>query len=162
MINLFISHTLHVSTSISPCFINYTDTSIEQLSIVVEIVVIIIIIKIYFENVNFFQAKLGLDICPLKSLHTSLNTTHSECKPSTFISSIRPPTSHPCYLHISTGRHPIIHTHAQDAQITSIWRIVSPSSNHYTTIASHCLKISQYRTVIFKQKYYAAHKTCFS
>ena len=35
-----------------------------------------------------FHAQLGLDVPPeMKSLHISLNTAHSECKPSAFISS---------------------------------------------------------------------------
>ena len=46
---------------------------------------IIINIIIYFENVHFFHAKLGL--AHIRSLHISLNTAHSGCKPSDFISS---------------------------------------------------------------------------
>ena len=66
----------------------------------------------------------------MKSLHISLNTAHSGCKPRTSMSlsthslchsmslsthslpksPIPPPTSHPCHLHISTGWHQIIHT----------------------------------------------------
>ena len=48
----------------------------------------IIIITIYFKNVHFFHAQLGSDVFPYKRLlHISLNTTHSECKPSSSISS---------------------------------------------------------------------------
>ena len=48
----------------------------------------IIIIIIYFQNVHFFHAQLGSDVFPdMRSLHISLNTTHSECKPSSSISS---------------------------------------------------------------------------
>ena len=52
----------------------------------------------------------------MRLLHISLNTTHSECKPSSSISSFThslqvfpAPTrsSHPCHHHIPTGRHPI-------------------------------------------------------
>ena len=54
----------------------------------------------------------------MRSLHISLNTAHSGCKPSTLMSlsthspsfSIPPLTSRPCHLHLSTGRYPIIHT----------------------------------------------------
>ena len=49
---------------------------------------IIIIIIIYFQNIHFLHSQLGLDILPdMKLLHTSMNTTHSECKPSSSISS---------------------------------------------------------------------------
>ena len=42
----------------------------------------------FFLNVYFFHAQLGLDVFPdMRLLHTSLNTTHSECKPSSSISS---------------------------------------------------------------------------
>ena len=48
----------------------------------------ITLIIIYFENVHFFHANLGLDVFThMKSPHTSLNTAHLECKPSTFMSS---------------------------------------------------------------------------
>ena len=48
----------------------------------------IIIITIYFKNIHFFHAQLGSDIFPdMRLLHISLNTTHSECKPSSSISS---------------------------------------------------------------------------
>ena len=43
----------------------------------------VFIIIVYFENVCF----LPLGLAHMKSLHTSLNTTHSECKPSTLMSS---------------------------------------------------------------------------
>ena len=57
----------------------------------------------------------------MKSLLISMITAHLSRKPSTFMSSsihsfqslpILPPTSpsHLCHLHLSTGRHPIIHT----------------------------------------------------
>ena len=46
------------------------------------------IIVIYFQNVHFFHAQLGLNVCPdMKTLHISLNTAHSGCKPSSSISS---------------------------------------------------------------------------
>ena len=48
----------------------------------------IIIITIYFKNVYFFHAQLGSDVFPyMRLLHISLNTTNSECKPSSSISS---------------------------------------------------------------------------
>ena len=48
----------------------------------------VIIIIIYFYNIHFFHAQLGSDVFPdMRSLHISLNTTHSECKPSSSISS---------------------------------------------------------------------------
>ena len=55
----------------------------------------------------------------MKSLHISLNTAHSRCKPSTSMSSSTHSfqvylfllhLTHPCHLHLSTCRHPIIHT----------------------------------------------------
>ena len=51
----------------------------------------------------------------MNSLHTSMNTAHSGCKPSTFMSSsthsfqvflFLPLTSRPYHLHLSTGRYP--------------------------------------------------------
>ena len=46
------------------------------------------IIIIYFENVHFFHSQLWLDIClNMKSLLISLNTAHSGCKPSIFMTS---------------------------------------------------------------------------
>ena len=55
---------------------------------------LIIIIIIYFENkflfFHFFHATLGLDVwlfAHMRSLHISLKTAHSGCKPSTLISS---------------------------------------------------------------------------
>ena len=50
--------------------------------------VIIIIIIIYFLDMHFFHAQLRLDVFPdIRLLHISLNTTHSESKPSSSISS---------------------------------------------------------------------------
>ena len=50
--------------------------------------IILIIITIYFENVHFFHAQLGSDVFPdMRLLHISLNTTNSECEPSSSISS---------------------------------------------------------------------------
>ena len=48
-----------------------------------------IIIIIYFENVYFLHAKLGLDVCPREvSTHPwKVNTAHSGCKPSPSMSS---------------------------------------------------------------------------
>ena len=57
----------------------------------------------------------------MKSLHTSLNTAYSGCKPSTSVFHViihtffpnlpfPPLTSRPCHLHLSTCRYPIIHT----------------------------------------------------
>ena len=44
-------------------------------------------IIIYFENVIFFHAQLGLDVCPeIKPLHIFLKTACSGCNPSSFIS----------------------------------------------------------------------------
>ena len=41
-----------------------------------------------FKTSHFFHAQLGLDVFPdMRSLHISLNTTHSESKPSLSISS---------------------------------------------------------------------------
>ena len=76
---------------------------------------VIIIIIIYFENIHFFHAHLGLDVCPqMKPLHISLNTAHSGCKPSSFMSSFTVTLFLPLPTHlslqISTGRHPIIPT----------------------------------------------------
>ena len=49
--------------------------------------IIIIIITIYLKNVHFFHAQLGSDVFPdMRLLHISLNTTYSECKPSSSIS----------------------------------------------------------------------------
>ena len=49
---------------------------------------VIIIIIVYFEKVHFFQAQLGLEVCPdMRSLHISLNSVHSGCKLSTFMAS---------------------------------------------------------------------------
>ena len=45
----------------------------------------LLIIIIYFQNVHFSHVMLGFS--HMKSLHTSLNTTHSGCKQSTSISS---------------------------------------------------------------------------
>ena len=46
------------------------------------------IIIIYFQNIHFFHTQLGSDVYPdMKPLHISLNTFHSECKPSSSISS---------------------------------------------------------------------------
>ena len=58
----------------------------------------IFVIIIYFENVDFFL--LWLDVCSnIKSLHISLNTAHSGCKPSSFMSIssllVFAPTFHP-------------------------------------------------------------------
>ena len=98
----------------------------------------IIIIIIYFENVHFFHATLGLDVCPnMKPLQISLKTAHSWCKPSTFISSsthsyqvflflplhLAPPP--PFYRLIPN--HP--HSYASDAQTTSVCH-VSPHPPH--------------------------------
>ena len=48
----------------------------------------IIFIIIYFKKHQSFHAQLGLDVPPeMKLLHISLNTAHSGCKPSAFISS---------------------------------------------------------------------------
>ena len=53
-----------------------------------KIVIIIIIIVIQFENINNFHTQLGSDFYPeMKSLHISMNTAHSGCKPSSFMSS---------------------------------------------------------------------------
>ena len=42
----------------------------------------------YFLNVKFFNAQLGLDVChETKPLQISLNTAHSDCKLSSFMSS---------------------------------------------------------------------------
>ena len=50
--------------------------------------VIIIIITIYFKNVHFFHAQLGSDVFPdMRLLHIFLNIVHSECKPSSSVSS---------------------------------------------------------------------------
>ena len=49
---------------------------------------VIIIIIIYFWNVYFFHAQLGLDIFPdMRPIHIFMNTAHSGCKPSSSISS---------------------------------------------------------------------------
>ena len=78
----------------------------------------IIIIIIYFENVYFFHAMLGLDVCPYEvPPHIPENcplrpqTNHFHVIIHTFSPSLPIPlfTSHPCHLHLSTGRHPIIH-----------------------------------------------------
>ena len=74
----------------------------------------------------------------MKSLHISLNTTHSACKPSTFISSSTHSLSHSKSSHSSpyisplptphfyrpTPNHP--HSYAPDVQTTSIY----PASPH--------------------------------
>ena len=50
--------------------------------------IICYIIIIYFQNVHFFHAQLGLDIFPdMRPLHISLNTAHSGCKPNSSVSS---------------------------------------------------------------------------
>ena len=71
----------------------------------------IIIIIIYFSNIHFFHAQLGLDIC--SPLHISLSTAHSGCKPSSsiiitvIIKNISPsklidePQMHLCSSHLS-------------------------------------------------------------
>ena len=54
----------------------------------------------------------------MKSPHISLKIAHSGCNPSNCMSSfthcpsLPAPihTSHPCHHHISTGRHPVVHT----------------------------------------------------
>ena len=77
---------------------------------------IIIIIIIYFENVHFLHAKLGLDVCPYEVpphipvyCQFRLQTKHFHVIIHTFSPSlpVPTPTPHPCHLHISTGRHPV-------------------------------------------------------
>ena len=76
------------------------------------------IIIIYFENVHFFHTTLSIDVCQYE-VPPSLNTAHSECKPSTFMSSftlskssfphiLSSQSSRPYHLHLSIGRYPII------------------------------------------------------
>ena len=46
-----------------------------------------IIIIIYFKNVHYFHAQQWLNVFPdMRSLHISMDTTHSECKPNSSIS----------------------------------------------------------------------------
>ena len=73
------------------------------------------LIIVFFENVYFFLAKLGLDVCPYEAPPYSpfrLQTMHVHVILHRFSSSlpIPLPTSHPYHLHISTGWHPIVHT----------------------------------------------------
>ena len=87
---------------------------------------IFIIIIIYFENVHFLHAKLGLDICPYEVpphipeyCSFRLCTKHLHVIIQTFFPrlSALTATPHPCHLPISTGKHPIISTpNAPDAQ----------------------------------------------
>ena len=88
----------------------------------------------------------------MKSLYTSLNTAHSNCKPSTSMSlsthsfqlSLPFPllTSRPCHLH-HWGRYPIIHTPMlPDAQTISICHasLHPPHSVHPENCSNpHCL-----------------------
>ena len=95
-----------------------------------------IIITIYFKNIHFFHAQLGSDVFPdMRLLHISLNTTHSECKPSSSIypSHILSKSSCP-YQHISPLPPPHsyrqtpnrLHSYAPHAQTTSIYHAIPP------------------------------------
>ena len=78
----------------------------EQEDLQGECVKVIIIITIYFKNVYFFHAQLGSTFFPLWGfdLHISLNTTHSECKSSSSISSFTHSHSHTEELHLTSLR----------------------------------------------------------
>ena len=89
---------------------------------------------IFFLNIHFFHAQLGLDVFPnLRLLHTSLNATHSQCKHPYHPSHTLSKFSYP-YLHISplssphfyrlTPNH--LHSYVPPAQTTSIYHASTP------------------------------------
>ena len=105
----------------------------------------VLIIIIYFENVHFCQAKLGLDIRPYEvPPHIPeyrpfrMQTKHFHVILQTFSSSlpIPPPISHPCHLHISTGRHPVIHTLM--LQMSKPPQSATPHHIHHTVHPKDC------------------------
>ena len=101
--------------------------------------IIIIIIIIYFLNVHFFHAQLGLDVFPdMRLLYISLNTTHSECKPSSSIPSFThslqdflPLPAHPTPA-TTTFLQADTQSYALHAQTTSIYH-ASPLSSTLST-----------------------------
>ena len=94
------------------------------------------IIIIYFLNVYFFHARLGLDIFPdMRPLHIYLNTAHSGCKPSSTISSFThslqvflPLPTHltppPPHFYRPTSNH--LHSYIPHAQTTLIYHASPP------------------------------------
>ena len=66
---------------IFPLFLDIVNNNVSSISLFIYIYIYFIII--YFQNVYFFHAQLGLDIFPdMRPLHISLNTAHSGRKPS--------------------------------------------------------------------------------
>ena len=90
----------------------------------------------YFENVNFFQAHLGLVVClEMKPLHISMNTSHQAANQAdscyhlhTFYKSFcLCPTFHPSHLHNfyrQTPNPPL--SYAPDAQTISFYHASPP------------------------------------
>ena len=97
-------------------------------------IVIIINITIYFKNVHFFHGQLGSDVFPdMRLLHISLNTTHSECKPSSSISSLT--HSLKVFLPLPAHLTPATTTSLQaDTQLSPLLSSTCP--NHLTLINS--------------------------
>ena len=74
-----------------------------------------------------FHAQLGLDVPPeMKPLHISLNTAHSGCKPSTFISSFT--HSYQVFLPLPTHLTPVTTTFLHsDTQSSLLLRSICPN-----------------------------------
>ena len=90
-------------------------------------IIIIIIIIIYFKNVNL--STLGLDApLEMKPLHISLNTAHSGCKPSTFISSFT--HSYQVFLPLPAHLTPTTTTTFLQADTQSSSLLCSTCPNH--------------------------------
>ena len=92
---------------------------------------------------SIFSTQLGLDVCPdMKPLHISLNTAHSACKPSSFISSFT--HSYQVYTCIhQVYTHSSLYPHISPLPPPHFYR---PTPNHLRSYVPHAQTTSIYHT----------------